>query len=584
VGKHSAPEPSRRETAEHSAAGRFNWLISLAVNAVILFLVLHFTDLMYETNDDFAIAEKLAAGYPYVGFVSYYLCKALIYVQAAFRGINIFIVSQLVMSFVSFTVLFKVILDRNKYIFEIITGAVVTAFFSLDHYSSVQFTKTSALLMAAGLIFVVDTYINNRESKLKFILYSITGYALFFAGVAYRQKGMFPALAFAGVFMLLWLILEGRKYFSGRKPLAEIALIIVLLGVAVVPYGLDLKSDAANAGTAELALGREYQAERVRITDYPMIERYEEHKDEYDAIGLSENDLYLIDRWIFDYDGAASLKNLKKINSINYPGVAAERSVTRSAKKFLKNAYKAVMDLNFTGMHIVLLALLALYFITVTKPRYWLYPVFTGMLTAGIYVAVYYISRPQYRAFYVADISAAFWILFALSIISTRNTKIIRNLTCAAVVGAMCLMFVPARDSLSAQRAHIGKQIEPKEVTEYFAAHTDMFFIGPTTAMKQPAAYLDPLEVPVPAPNVSGTGGWETMTPYKLDFLANYGVSNPVKDLVDNPGVYYFGDSKKGKLREYLNKWYGSEDTEIVFEKVDEADGNGVYRVVSVDR
>lgn len=583
MGKHSAPESSRQEAAGHKIAGRYNWLISLAVNAAILLFVLHFTDLMYETNDDFAIAEKLAAGYPYVGFVSYYLCKALIFVQDVFPGINIFIVSQLIMSFVSFTVLFKVILDRNLYIFEIILGAVVTAFFSLDHYSSVQFTKTSALLMTAGLILVADTYINNRDSRLKFVFYNIVAYALFFAGVAYRQKGMFPALAYAGVVMLLWLLLEGKEYFKGRNPLAEIVIIIVLLVLAAVPYGLDLKSDAANAGTPELALGREYQAERVKITDYPMIERYEEHKDEYDAIGLSENDLYLIDRWIFDYDGAASLENLKKINEINYPGVLASRSAVSSAKKFLKNAYKAVRDMNFTGMHIILLVLLAVYFISAVRPRYWLYALLTGVLTSGIYIAVYYISRPQYRAFYVADIGAAFWMLFALSIISGRNTKVIRNITCIAVVCALSLLFRPAISSLEAQGAHIAKQIEPQEVTDYFAANTDKFFIGPTTAMKQPAAYLDPLEVPVPAPNVSGTGGWETMTPYKLDFLATYGLTNPVSGLIDAPDVYYFGDSKKGKLREYLNKWYSSEGREIIFEKVDEAAGNGVYRVVSVD-
>ena len=253
MSKHAAPEVKKERPEGKKIAGRFNWLISLAVNAAILLLVLHFTDLMYETNDDFAIAEKLAAGYPYVGFVSYYLCRILMAVQAAFPQINIFIVSQLVTSFAAFTVLFKVILDRNPYIMEIVMGAVVTGFFSLDHYSSVQFTKTSALLMTAGLIFIADTYINNRDSKLRFVLYSIIGYALFFTGVAYRQKGMFPALGFAGLFMLLWLILEGRDYFRGRKPVAEIALIIVLLAAAVVPYGLDLKSDEVNAGTPELA-------------------------------------------------------------------------------------------------------------------------------------------------------------------------------------------------------------------------------------------------------------------------------------------------------------------------------------------
>ena len=578
MSKHSAADISRERKKD---ARWYNWLISLAVNAAILFAVLHFTDLMYETNDDFAIAEKLAAGYPYVGFVSYYLCKALIYLQAAFPEINIFVVSQLAASFISFTVLFKILLDRDPYPTEILMGAVVTAFFSLDHYSSVQFTKTSALLMTAGLIFIADIYINSRDSKLRFIIHSIIAFALFFTGVAYRQKGMFPALAYAGVFMLLWIMLNGREYFKGRRPLPEIALIILLMAAAVVPYWLDMKSDAANAGTPELAAGREYQAERVRITDYPMIENYEEHKAQYDEAGLSENDLYLIDRWIFDYDGAASLENLKKINEINYPGVAAARSVMKSVRKFARNVYNSVKELNFTGMHLIILALLALYFISSVRPRSWLYPVLTGVLTAGIYIAVFYIARPQYRAFYVADTGAAFWMLFALSIIPERNTKIIRNAACLVVICAMAMLFIPARESLESQRKHIEKQIEQAEVTEYFAAHTDTFFIGPTTAMKQPASYLDPLTVPVPAPNVSGTGGWETMTPYKLDFLAEYGISNPVRDLIDNPGALFFGDSKRSQLREYYNKWYADDGREIVFEKVDEVAGQGIYRVIT---
>ena len=105
MGKHSAADidkHSAHNTDEHSHAndaggsaalsarpsGRHNWLVSLAVNAVILAAVLYFTDLMYETNDDFAIAEKLAAGYPYVGFVNYYLCRALMSLQALLPSVG----------------------------------------------------------------------------------------------------------------------------------------------------------------------------------------------------------------------------------------------------------------------------------------------------------------------------------------------------------------------------------------------------------------------------------------------------------------------------------------------------------------
>ena len=55
-----------------------NWIKSLAVNMVILILVLVTTNLMYETNDDYAIAARIADGYPYVNFINYYLCRILI--------------------------------------------------------------------------------------------------------------------------------------------------------------------------------------------------------------------------------------------------------------------------------------------------------------------------------------------------------------------------------------------------------------------------------------------------------------------------------------------------------------------------
>jgi hypothetical protein len=73
------------------------------------------------------------------------------------------------------------------------------------------------------------------------------------------------------------------------------------------------------------------------------------------------------------------------------------------------------------------------------------------------------------------------------------------------------------------------------------------------------------------------------MTPSRLRFLEAHGISNPVKDLIDNPDVLMFGKYKKDMLLEYYNKWYGSEDKKIVFEKVDEVSGIDIFKVVSVD-
>ena len=44
-----------------SVINKHSWLCSVAVNAAILAAVMLFTDIIYETNDDFAIALELAA-------------------------------------------------------------------------------------------------------------------------------------------------------------------------------------------------------------------------------------------------------------------------------------------------------------------------------------------------------------------------------------------------------------------------------------------------------------------------------------------------------------------------------------------
>ena len=79
-----------------------NWLISLIINLAILTAVLAVTDVMYETNDDFTISLEIADGYPFVGFVNYFLCRILIAIQRFFPAGNIFMISQMIMSFAAF--------------------------------------------------------------------------------------------------------------------------------------------------------------------------------------------------------------------------------------------------------------------------------------------------------------------------------------------------------------------------------------------------------------------------------------------------------------------------------------------------
>lgn len=577
--KHSA-----NKTAEKKAGAWKFWLISLAVNIVILLAVTRFVPMYYETNDDYSIACKIAEGYPYVGFVNYYLCRVLIVIQKAFTGVNVFMLSQIVMSFMAFTAVFRVLIERSREVTEWLLAACVIAFFAFDHYSAIQFTKTSALLMAAGLIYVADAY-----TRRKSIFAYIGGILLYFTGVCYRQMGMFPAISFIFLFMLVWWILNGKEYFKGKKPVLEIGLVLVIVVLLVAPYGFDKMSDRMNASTPELALAREYQAERIKITDYPLTKNYNKFKADYDAAGLSENDLYTVDRFVLDYDGAATLENLKTINKINSPAFSTHMSIKKAVKKFVRKTFKALKERSFTGMHIIALAGLCLFMLLAVRPKSWIYIPLIGALTVALYITIYYMQRTNYRAFYVADVSAALWLLYVIMAEGKvpGERKALRvwsaRLLCVIAASAVLCFFPKAGRIENAKAEHNLDMVASEEATAYLESHPDNFYVMPTPVQKWPATYLDPLAPAKMQDNCTNTGGWETMTPSRLNFLAAHGVSNPVKDLIDAPNMYMFGKYKKDMLLEYYNKWYGSEDLKIDLEKADEVDGIDVYKVVSVD-
>lgn len=555
-----------------------NWIISLLLNLVILLVILNITGLMYETNDDFTISREIADGYPYVGFVNYYLCRILIEIQKAFPDTNMFVVSQMALSLVSFTAVIKVFLDRSEHLLGKAMPVIVCAFFALDHYSCIQFTKTSALLMAAGLLWLTDNYLHDRRP-----LYFAAALLLFYLGAAYRQKAMLPAIAFAVCFVIAWWILNGREYFKGRNLLKESGTVLFLLVLIAVPYGLDKWSDNMNASTPELKYAREYQAERIKTTDYPLLKFYDEDDaaaTKYTEAGFSRNDLHLVVHFTLDYDGAASLKNLKRINDINKPYLASSKSWKKAFRDAVIGSGRAVKNTNYTGMHIIIIVVLVLLVICTNKPKAWLYAVLIGMLSVCMYTAIYYMQRPQYRALYVVDVCAAFWLLYA-SAVSEKSkraaAKMISATMCVIVVSAL---FFPGLKELESQISYNRALTESEAQEKFFAENNDNMYVCIETMMELPLSYLDPLKTPEAPENVTGTGGWETLTPYKLSQLEKYGMTNPIKDLVNSPNTLLYGDAKIDKLAEYYNKWYGNENEIISIERIGEFEGNGIYRVI----
>lgn len=552
-----------------------NWIRSAIVNIVIAALVLVFTDAVYETNDDFAISSRIAAGYPYVGFINYFMCRALIPVQSIFTEVNVFVVAQMALSFAAFVFVLKLIMDTSRSRIVVIAATAVIAIFAFDHYCTIQFTKTAALLLVTGMLVMTDSMVNKRGS-----IYYVYAVLFLFAGVSFRADSLICAVGFAGIYLIVWVIANRKRLIpEGYLTAKRIMLYAVLLALIGFSYGFFQLSEDINEGTPALEEFSDYGELRSDVVDYPVYDHYDENKARYDEIGISENDLYLIDRWYLDYDGAASAENLENILEVDSHSKKEAYTYKDAFADFVRDAVKDIKGLSFTGVHMILLVLIAIWMFTALKPRHWVYVVLIGMFAVSMYLAVYHMQRPVYRALYIADIGSAIWLTYYMAghyEARRRGTWI-----GAAAIALMLMLIVPVWNGCGEVRASSAGHVMSSEMSQYIDDNQDKYYVFSASEKKFPAVYLTPLRSPGPEceKNVIGAGSWGTMSPYVLDKMARYGISNPVKDLIDNENAYYVGNSNIAGLTEYYNKWYGAEYGEIYMYKTDEISGFGVWQV-----
>ena len=562
-----------------------NLLTSLIINAVILAAYLVMTHMSYETNDDYAIASRIVDGCAEVNFVNYYLCRILGPLQQSAGSINVYVIAQLLFSFIAFTVMLKLIMDRTDSRLTRIAAAFVIAVFAADHYCSIQFTKTAALLIITASIVVVDNMVN-KGSVLKYIL----GLILLYAGVAFRVDGLIAAIGFAGLYLLDRIIIYRRSlkddgYLSAGKIITCVIVLLAVFG----SYGFDHMSFRANTATDELKAYKDYSNLRSAIVDYPVYDRFDLNYEAYQKAGISENDLYLIDHWYFDYNGAASTENLTAIIEADASGEKETYTMKQAVEDCIKSTMKSVRKTDSTGIHIILLGVIFIWALFALRPRSWIWLILTAGLAAALYTAIYYMQRPAYRALYIADIGAAFWMLYAISAGDDRPDDKARghNRRAPAAVIAVCVIIASAALALplyrccgSAYKA-ASKKPMPAELAEYFEEHSDSFYVWGTSEKKSGANYVKPWLAPdtEAEKNVIGTGSWGTMSPYVLGKMSAYGIYDPVSDIIDNENAYYVGNKKIKRLREYYNKWYGGNGTEIIMEKTGTVGGYDIWRV-----
>ena len=561
------------------------WIKAVVINIVVLVAVMSLTDLAYETNDDYVISLRIADGYPFSSFVNYFLCRILIAVQGVIPGINAFVCMQIAVSVVCFICITRVFLDsfNNRYV--LVIAVFVITVFAIDHYSIIQFTKTSALMLTSGMLVVVHAIISKKSAGW----YGIA-FVLIYLGTWLRNMNLIVAVGSAGIFLIFWIFINRRELLEqGYLSAGRIAIYAVCVLLLAGSMGTYILSSQINKSTKELAYFSEYDKYRSLVTDYPVYEDYKSNSTPYEMEGLSENDIYLVSNWYLDYDGAASLDNLKTMYSIYKSNGGGERSIIASAKSFLNKSISDVKDFNRRGMHLVIIGCLFIAGLLLYKPKYWTYLVCACAFGVLLYVYLYYLGRPLYRATYIADIGTIVWMLYYTDDRYLRKPETVSSTGIfAKAVTAICIVSllicqIPLLKASEQLHSYATKGRTSEEMTEFINSNPDSLFVFGKGVRGLSEYYSKPIFVPERGyqRNAIGFGSWGTKSPYILQKLDAYGLDNTFGDLINNEKAFVFEDNNVARLTEYMNKWYGTEKMEIFLEQVDIIDGHPRWKVRS---
>ena len=567
-------------------------MLALVINAAIMAAILILVPQAYETNDDYAIALRIVEGETHVGFIDYYLCVLLVGIQKLIGSWNAFVLFQIAASFAAFVCLTKAFFTAGKGWLANILFVLLIAVYSFDHYSVIQFTKTAGLLAVIGVLLLIAAVTEKRG-----LSYFIPGIILMFIGSAFRIESMVFALAFGGLYFLFWIIGEGRslKEDGYLTPVRGISLLVALVFVAGT-FGLFQLSEKVNTGTDALQNYREYDDARTTVVDYPVYDHFKKHPDEYAEAGITQEDMYLIDNWYLDYDGAATKDRLQTIAKVYKDSHETDASfLFGTTKKCLRHIYHEVRDLTPTGMHIIILVALALFAFARLRPRYWIYVILVGGGVLFLYWYLFYIQRPAYRASYVIDWAASIWLLYYIDPCRTwgRNEetgkiRVVPVIT--ATLTALVLALALAGGGYAAyergfdQAKEIKGKIRPDALAQKISEDRSNVYVFSTRLKCNPETYAKPLKKPERDRNVFTFGSWGTESPYLLDRMGEYAMSNVFGDTIDNNKVYVVENKNVDRMEEYMNRWYRAytgAGRAILYDPVDEVDGYKIWQVIT---
>lgn len=491
-------------------------LTAIVIAVTTAFLTINTYGIRFQTNDDATLSNIAAGAY---GSDTLHMVYVNVIFSALLRPLyavcqtNWYVIVQLVFVVVSIAVIGYILMKKLGMLCGSVMMLALMMGFAMDVFYTFQYTECGFIVLTAGLLLIVDNLGRINKSTLAGIVLALIG-SLIRWDVFYAVGGLSAPLLLYRFFLL-------DK--AGKKK--AVITMCLLFAATFGAKAVDVVAYKADDGWDEF---RKYNEVRTAYSDYKVYSLTAENP--FEQYGITDADYTMLSYWNYYDEEKFTIELLDTISQGNQQITAAE---------LMDKTFERIKDMLKGDIYRWMFLLVAALSLFSLRPRW------SGgvMITVwGLYgvLMLYLVYRMRITSWVELGLiwTVSVFVLYCIS--QSKINSAFNFLAMTAVLGAIVCISLPVYKQLYIDYPNYVEWAQLEE--PYFAAMTqdkENLYLIATQSINPAAGYdvINPRGKDFFS-NIVAYGGWLSRAPHRDKALADYGLTRPLVDAVDNPNVY----------------------------------------------
>lgn len=553
---------------------RRNLAIALCINLFFLALCLIFGDLKFGAIDDYFMAAVLTGAHgtdynPHLLFVNALYGYALIPLYKLFPTVGWYYIGEMFSVFLSFTTISYIIIKKMGKQWGTLIATLFVAMFASDFYLVVQFTQCASLLSATGMLVFANAICQpdiiartegTKQSKQNIlqVLYTALPYTYALFLLLWGSVMRWQAFLMGMPFFCIGLLFNIRKCWARKIPV-----MITLAAMFIAAFGMQ-HWDRSLYTTPEYKPYMEIQGPRAALGDGSNYNENAVYED-MEEMGRSGKDYHMLTNWTF-YDTESFAKDSMQ-SIVNVIGQYRYKNDRKSIPQELLQALGQSLRAPLCWFWFI-----ACLLILCTNKKKFPY------LWASLAVIFFLMTMLLAQDRLVYRVESGFWLYASMLAIplwkEIKNEKLNRivnqktiTIALAAIAVANTISYATSGDTVrdpssgKSRTLAIEDSTDYKQVLDYIDSNPDKMFLLNMNAYMRFSHHKMPPYRAEPFGSYKNTiclGYWTPYLPEITRTLAEYGITNPIRQAVEDNVIVINED----KLSDFLMRHYYGQNTD----------------------